>query len=169
MSLITLGYGQNQKIITLGLGISITFMYSGKWTVTETITGDMYNDWKYTVSDRHYGSPARIALRLLNYELEALNYIQTDDILIGNPVEVVEQMYKDYIISALFVAFCEKTVEAFQSLDEVDESGFTNKLQELQDTLNEMLQEMITSNHEVYFEIKGHPDERAYTTTLKII
>lgn len=169
MSIVTFGYGQNQTIITQGYGASVLFMYSGRWVVADQMTGDPYHDWKLTVSDKHYGSPARIAIRFLNYDTEALNYISDDDILVGEPIDTLKEIYKNYAVSAIFVAFCEKTVEAYSELDNGNDQGFIDKLKELESVVNSMLSEMTKHNHKVMFEITGIPAERAYITTLKII
>ena len=142
------------------------FTYQGKKRVTEPMTGDPYEDWKKTIGESHYDSPARRAIRFLNFEPETAYWIDPDDSISGELIDVIKDEYKDYIVTHLLLAFAEKTVEAFTALDNGDEDGFNNALKELEEILNEAVEAYRKDDSSATFTITGDPDNREYTTTL---
>jgi len=166
--LLTYGLGHNQRLLTYGLGSAYILYYRGVKCVDRVMSGDPYVDWQYTVGDSKYSSPARRSIRLIQGKKQTVYYFEPSDVLIDDIRNFIKPMYRKYCVSALFLAFCDYTMKAFQALDQGNVDEFYANLDELENVLNRLLAEFALPNYEIRYTINGNHENRCYEVILTI-
>lgn len=169
---VTLGYGPNQRLITLGLaGYPVALSYYGERGVDlDALTGYIRDDYK--IVDDESGHYTWTCVSKAPFAVTGVRvvprYVEPGEVLEGLVDYYVPRPLAPYVRCAVKSALVWHLYEAFNALKEGDAGAFTEKCREAEWRANAILGTFIKPGYFGWFVLTGRAESSKYALRVDV-